>query len=133
MCGVNVTLVNECNPLSPKGIIEKKGPSITVIPTFFKLSDTLQSIISQFEEIPRYWTSGNTAEVDFLLQLDNQIIPVEVKSDRHVKSRSLTLYRSEYNPPLAIRYSLQNIEYNNGLINIPLFLADYTKNIIQTL
>jgi predicted AAA+ superfamily ATPase len=93
----------------------------------------LQSIISQFEEIPRYWTSGNTAEVDFLLQLDNQIIPVEVKSDRHVKSRSLTLYRSEYNPPLAIRYSLQNIEYNNGLINIPLFLADYTKNIIQTL
>lgn len=93
----------------------------------------LQSLVTQFEVLPRYWASGNTAEVDFVLQYQNEIIPVEVKSDENVKSRSLTEFQRKYNPKLRIRYSLKNLSYRDGLLNIPHFMADYTFEIIKQL
>ena len=91
----------------------------------------LQSIVSQFESLPRYWTSENKAEVDFMIQYKNKIIPVEVKSDNNVQGKSLTFYNKQYKPSLRIRYSLKNLKYDDGLVNIPLFMADYTKKIIE--
>lgn len=93
----------------------------------------LQSLVTQFEVLPRYWASGNTAEVDFVIQYQNEIIPVEVKSDENVKSRSLTEFQRKYNPKLRIRYSLKNLTYRDGLLNIPHFMADYTFEIIKQL
>lgn len=91
----------------------------------------LSGLLSQFEVVPRYWRSGNTAEVDFLIQHENTIIPVEVKSDENVRSKSLAFYRKEYHPPLSIRFSLRNLKLDNGLINIPLFMVDYTGKLIR--
>ena len=69
-----------------------------------------------------YWTSGNTAEVDFVIQHDSEIIPVEVKSGLNVKAKSLKTYRENYNPAKALRFSMQNLREDNGLLNIPLGL-----------
>jgi predicted AAA+ superfamily ATPase len=91
----------------------------------------LQSLVTQFEVTPRYWTSGNTAEVDFVIQYQNEIIPIEVKSDENVKSRSLTEFHRKYHPKLRIRYSLKNLSYQDGLLNIPHFMSDYTLELIQ--
>lgn len=91
----------------------------------------LQSLVTQFEVKPRYWASGNTAEVDFIIQFQNEIIPVEVKSDENVKSRSLSEFQRKYSPPFRIRYSLKNLSYRDGLLNIPHFLSDYTLEIIK--
>lgn len=91
----------------------------------------LESLVGQFENVPRYWTSQNRAEVDFILQLDNEIIPIEVKSDENVTGKSLAFYRKEFNPKLSIRYSLKNLKHDDGLINIPLFMADMTHLIIK--
>jgi len=91
----------------------------------------LESLVNQFEGFPRYWKSGNTAEVDFLVQHENAIIPIEVKSDENVKSRSLNIYRQKYNPEISVRYSLRNLQMKDGLINIPLFLADYTSKLLR--
>ena len=91
----------------------------------------LESLVRQFEETPRYWSSGNSAEVDFLIQVENDIIPIEVKSDENVAGKSLTFYRKEYSPKFAIRYSLLNLKKDGGLINIPLFMADFTSKIID--
>lgn len=93
----------------------------------------LSSLLLQFEGIPRYWTSGNMAEVDFLIQFKNDIIPIEVKSDENVRSKSLAVYRKEFIPKLSIRYSLRNLKLEDGLLNIPLFMADYTKKLIELL
>jgi uncharacterized protein len=90
----------------------------------------LQSLIYQFNETPVYWTSGNEAEVDFLLQYNNSIIPIEVKSNTNVKSKSLAFYRNKYNPTLSIRYSLNNLQYSSGILNIPLFMSDFTKKLL---
>jgi hypothetical protein len=91
----------------------------------------LQSLITQFEVTPRYWSSSGKAEVDFLIQFKNEILPVEVKSNENVRSKSLAFYGQNYNPKLKIRYSLKNMEHKNGLINIPLFLIDRTKDFIE--
>ena len=85
----------------------------------------LNSIISQFKSMPYYWRSGNEAEVDFIVQFENTIIPIEVKSDQNIKSRSLSVYREKYNPEISIRFSLRNLKKEEGLINLPLFMADY--------
>jgi uncharacterized protein len=90
----------------------------------------LQSLVRQFESPPRYWTSGNKAEIDFLIQHGNNIIPIEVKSDSSVSGKSLTMYYREFNPDIRIRYSLKNLKQDEGLLNIPLFMADYTKKLI---
>jgi uncharacterized protein len=91
----------------------------------------LQSIISQFQDVPRYWSSGNTAELDFVVQYKSEIIPIEVKSDENVKSRSLALYHQKYQPIIRIRYSLRNLQSRDGLLNIPHFLSDYTNELID--
>lgn len=90
----------------------------------------LESLVQQFEGSPRYWKSESKAEVDFLIQYENMILPIEVKSDENVKSKSLAFYRKEFNPVLSIRYSLRNLKRDEGLINIPLFMVDYTKKIL---
>jgi uncharacterized protein len=91
----------------------------------------LESLIHQFEGLPRYWRSGNIAEVDFIVQYKNRVIPIEVKSDENVRSKSLSFYRKAYNPEFAVRYSLKNLSLDDGLISIPLFLADYTSRLIN--
>jgi len=91
----------------------------------------LSGLAGQFEPIPRYWRSGNKAEVDFLIQYRNQVIPVEVKSDENIRSKSLAYYKKEYTPGLSVRFSLRNLKKDEGLINIPLFMVDYTRKIID--
>jgi len=90
----------------------------------------LESLIQQFEGVPRYWQSEIKAEVVFLIQYENKIVPIEVKSDEDVRSKSLAFYRKGFNPGVSIRYSLRNLKLENGQINIPLFLVDQTKKIL---
>lgn len=91
----------------------------------------LQSLIMQFESTPRYWTSGNQAEVDFLIQYNNDIIPIEVKADSNVNGKSLSYYDKLFTPSCRIRFSLKNLKQDGNLINIPLFMADFTTEIID--
>jgi predicted AAA+ superfamily ATPase len=93
----------------------------------------LQSLVAQMQDTPCYWSSGNTAKVDFIIQHQNHLIPVEVKSDENVRSRSLTIYQQKYNPLLRIRYSLKNLSFQDGLLNIPHFLADNTRGLMDQL
>lgn len=90
----------------------------------------LQHLIRNFEVQPRYWTSSAQAEVDFIIQLKNEVIPIEVKSDENVRSRSLSVYHSLYEPDVRIRFSLKNLKKDDGLLNIPLFLVDYTEKLL---
>lgn len=90
----------------------------------------LQHLVKNFEVQPRYWTSGNQAEVDFIIQVKNEIIPMEVKSDENVRSKSLSIYNGLYEPSIRVRYSLRNLKKDDGLINIPLFLVDYTEKLL---
>lgn len=80
-----------------------------------------------------YWTSGNLAEVDFIMQYQQDLLPVEVKSGTNVKSKSLQIYREKYLPPCALRFSLLNLHYEKGLLNIPLYLVHQTSALLKLL
>lgn len=92
----------------------------------------LQSLLPQFDEKPFYWSSGNKAEIDFLVQTASLIIPIEVKSERRVSGKSLSVYFAKFAPEIRVRFSMNNLKKENGLINIPPFLADWTKKIIES-
>jgi predicted AAA+ superfamily ATPase len=127
--------------LSDVGLLRrlaKLPPSIVLngssIYTEFKGATTenyiLQSLVNQFDVLPRYWVSEGKAEVDFIIQNKEAILPVEVKSSQNTKGKSLQVYNSLYNPELRIRYSENNLKLDGNLLNIPVFLADWTKKII---
>ena len=93
----------------------------------------LQALHSQFEATPRYWATDNPRyEVDFLIQRENDILPLEVKSEGNVESRSLKKYKEKYGDKvkLRIRFSLNNLRLDDDLLNIPLFMADQADRII---
>ncbi len=68
-----------------------------------------------------YWESEGIAELDFVIQKDFAIIPIEVKSSIHTKSRSLDIYMKEKKPKYAIRISEKNFGLENGIKAVPLY------------
>lgn len=84
----------------------------------------LQSLVRQLGTQQYYWTSGNKAEVEFVLQLAGMIIPVEVKADKNVTAKSLAFYRKSYAPQLSIRLSTLNMRMDDDLLNLPLYMVD---------
>lgn len=92
----------------------------------------LESLENQFETKARYWTD-NIYEVDFLIQHENQVIPIEVKAGINLKSRSLKKFTENYKDEvkLKIRFSLDNLKLDDDILNIPIFMADYTKYLIS--
>ena len=68
-----------------------------------------------------YWESNGRAEIDFLIQKGTEIIPIEVKSKEHTKSKSLNLYMQKYNPKTAIRISEKNFGLENNIKSVPLY------------
>ena len=78
-----------------------------------------------------YWSSGANAEVDFVTEIDGMIVPIEVKSGENVKAKSLKTFRDNYHPKLSLRFSLRPLEYNDGLLNLPLYLAGLLESYIK--
>lgn len=94
----------------------------------------LQSLRGQFDVVPRYWSQVNPSyEVDFVIQKDNEIIPVEVKADKNIKSTSLKKYKELFGDKikLRVRFSLENLKLDDDLLNIPLFMADKADKLIN--
>ncbi|MGL4668726.1 MAG: ATP-binding protein, partial [Saezia sp.] len=70
-----------------------------------------------------YWTSGGIAELDFVLQKDNDIIAIEVKTGTRTKSRSLNMFVEKYKPAFSIRISSKNFGFENNIKSVPLYAA----------
>lgn len=78
-----------------------------------------------------YWSSDASAEVDFVTEIDGNVVPIEVKSGTNVKAKSLRIFRENYGPKLSVRYSLKPLEYNNGLLNLPVYLAGMEEKYLE--
>ena len=93
----------------------------------------LQALVMQFEVLARYWSQSNPPyEVDFLVQRDNDIFPVEVKSEANTDSKSLRKFKELFGDrvKLRIRFSLNNLKLDGDVLNIPLFMADHSQRLI---
>ena len=70
--------------------------------------------------------------MDFLIQRENDIFPVEVKSEANASSKSLKKFRELFPDKvrLRIRFSLDNLKLDDDVLNIPLFMAEQTERLI---
>ncbi len=128
----DVGLLRRLSQLAPSAFTEG-----TRLFTEFKgaLSENfvLQSLISQFEVVPRYWSQSNPPyEVDFLIQRENDIIPIEVKSAINTTSKSMRKFKEMFSEEvkLRVRFSLGNLRLDDDVLNIPLFMVDYADKLI---
>ncbi|MDR2713467.1 MAG: ATP-binding protein [Clostridiales bacterium] len=70
-----------------------------------------------------YWTSSRGAEVDFVIQREGKIIPIEVKSADNTKAKSLSIYISVFKPEYSIKLSTKNFGFEDGKKTVPLYAA----------
>ena len=94
----------------------------------------LQALLPQLDVAPRYWTNQKPKhEVDFLIQVGNTLVPVEVKSGEVVHSASLRYFAERHakTTPLRVRFSLRNLTLNEGVLNIPLYLAHRAVPLVE--
>lgn len=70
-----------------------------------------------------YWESARGAEIDFIIQRDGNLIPIEVKSADNTKAKSLKVYMTMYQPAYAIKLSAKNFGFEDGKKTVPLYAA----------
>lgn len=83
-----------------------------------------------YNGIPNYYTFDRN-EIDFVIQHKNQIIPIEVKSNKGNNHTSLSKYIEKFEPNIAIKISTNNLVKDGNIINIPLFLVEYMNKFID--
>lgn len=92
----------------------------------------LQQLVAQKKIGIYYWSPDNArSEIDFLLQIDNQIVPVEVKAAENLKSRSLRVYYDKYQPTTVIRTSLSDFREQDWMTNLPLYAVQELKQVLR--
>ena len=89
------------------------------------VANVLQNILG---EAPYYYTFDRN-EIDFVIQFKNEIIPIEVKSDKNTNHNSLTKYNAKNDNEISFRFSLQNLSKDGKIINIPLYFIEYISNL----
>lgn len=81
-----------------------------------------QEWIATKHKQPYYWASEGVAEVDFLIEEDHAIYPLEVKAGANPKKKSLLVYNQKYAPSKLIRATAMNLKHDGDIYNYPLYL-----------
>ena len=92
----------------------------------------LQSLMPLMDDQqPCYWTSEGKAEVEFVIQWGEDIIPIEVKAESNISGNSLSEYNKKYAPKHRIRFSMLNLQFNAGLLSCPSPLAGWFAKLLS--
>lgn len=118
------------------GIDSKIMLEETSVFSMFKSALTEQYVLqelqaSSWRNIEYYSTERSTAEINFLLEFGENIIPFEVKSGINTKAKSLSAYREKYSPTLSLRSSLLPYKDQEWLINVPLYAVSRIGRICE--
>ncbi len=116
--------------VSPKIIIEKDTLFSQYNGAFIENYVAGELIKSRRHQLS-YWTSKSDAEVDFLLQVDDKIIPLEVKSGLSKNIKSLRSYQIKYNPEYILRTSPKNYVKSEEFMNIPLYTVGEVFSLLE--
>ncbi|MBR1405023.1 MAG: ATP-binding protein [Treponema sp.] len=82
----------------------------------------LQQIVSDTKNIPYYYSGEKaTYELDFLIQKNGELVPIEVKAGENLRSKSLAFFREKYGNKTAVRFSLAKMCVQDWLLNLPLY------------
>lgn len=91
-----------------------------------------QQLKSTDEYVINYWSADrSTAEVDFVVQYEGVVVPVEVKAEENLQAKSLKVYTEKFNPQVALRTSMSDFRQQDQLINIPLYSISEMKRLFS--
>lgn len=128
----DVGLLRRLSRVTPQTVIQ--GDALyTEFRGAFAENYVLQALRKQYGKNIFYWTDENSRyEVDFIVQHESFIIPVEVKSGKNIISTSMKNYASRFDDitKLRVRFSMKNLALDENVLNIPLYLADQAKRLI---
>ena len=98
----------------------------------FKGAIAEQYVLQQLKtikDLPVFYWSNETsrAEIDFVIQIKSDVVPVEVKAERNLQAKSLKVYMEKFKPNYAIRTSMADYKKTNSLIDIPIYAIEIFK------
>ena len=126
---VDIGLLNAMGNVDIKTLLE--GNSIF---EEFKGAITEQFVLQQMLYAKKfdiyYWAAEKSnAKIDFLIQYEGQVIPVEVKAEENLQAKSLKVFNQKYKPQISVRTSMSDYRKETWLTNIPLYAINELQNI----
>ena len=116
----------------PSSIIVSPTANYTEFKGAMAENAILQSLMPILRrEVPFYWSPNSRAEIEFVIQWNDEIIPIEVKAENCVSGRSLSVYKEKYAPKHRIRFSFLNLQYNCGMLSCPSPMADWLPSLLE--
>mgnify|MGYP002679952199 FL=1 len=116
----------------PSSIIVSPTANYTEFKGAMAENAILQSLMPILRrEVPFYWSPDSRAEIEFVIQWNDEIIPIEVKAENCVSGRSLSVYKEKYAPKHRIRFSFLNLQYNCGMLSCPSPMADWLPSLLE--
>lgn len=116
----------------PSSIIVSPTANYTEFKGAMAENAILQSLMPILRrEVPFYWSPDSRAEIEFVIQWNDEIIPIEVKAENCVSGRSLAVYKEKYAPKHRIRFSFLNLQYNCGMLSCPSPMADWLPSLLE--
>jgi predicted AAA+ superfamily ATPase len=106
--------------------------------TEFKGALTEQYVIQQLKTLPvietYYWTNErNTSEIDFLLDTENAVVPLEVKAEVNTQSKRMKAFADKYKIPMSVRTSMTDYKQQDWLLNLPLYAIGNISSCVNIL
>ncbi len=93
----------------------------------------LQQLISNKDFVINYWSAERSiGEVDFLIQGNNRVIPIEVKAEENLKAKSLKAFKEKFNPEISVRTSMSDYRSQGWLVNVPLYAIGFLAEILTS-
>jgi len=90
-----------------------------------------QQLIETREYVINYWSADrSTAEIDFLVQYNGKVVPIEVKAEENLQAKSLKVYLEKFNPSISIRTSMSDYRKQDWLTNLPLYAICELKKLL---
>jgi uncharacterized protein len=122
-CGLLRRLAN-----LPSSMITDPAANYTEFKGAMAENAVLQNLLPHNEGEPYYWSSEAKAEIEFVIQWQTEVIPIEVKAEHCVSGRSIVIYNDKFHPKHRIRFSFNNLQYNCGMLSCPSPLAEWIWN-----
>ena len=120
--GLDVGLLSLQSGLSPRSVLEPREVFFKEFKGALTEQFVQQELRAAHGMSPHYWsTADSRTEVDFLVEVDGRVIPIEAKAEQNLRAKSLKSYRVKWNPVYAVRTSLSGLREDKGLRNIPLY------------
>ncbi len=126
---LDVGLLSAMSRIPPKSVVEGNG-LFTEFYEAFTENFVAQELAATHNAL-YYWTSEGIAEVDFLIEQELSIYPLEVKAGFSRKKKSLLVYASKYHPQCLLRASLRNLRKDNNMFNFPLYLVSQFNRLMS--